>query len=477
MIIGLVRTKLVAVLIGPAGVGYVGVYHSLTSLASTVAGLGIQTSGVRDIAKHHAAENEVEVAKTVRTLRRISWLTGFAGMMILALLAPWLSRISFGTTDHAWAIASLGLIILLGNISGGQGAIIQGTRRIADLAKISIWGAIWGTVVSVCFYYFLGVRGIVPALLSLSGITLVISTYYASRIPVASFIPSWQETWQRSRSLVSFGIAMVVNGVLATGVAYLTRLLIAKELGIAAVGIYTAAYSLSAMFVQFVLGAMAADFYPRLTAEAHDPRRMVQLINEQTEIGLLLAFPGLVATLAFAPLVISIFYTSEFAEASDLLRWFVIGCMGRVISWPLGFSLLAKGQGRLFMLTETSFNFLHLLMVGLCLRYFGIVGAAIAFAGLYFTYSIGMLLVNRYTIDFRWSTAVARLIAWMIPTALLVFATSYWLKPFYALTVAVPVMIIVGILSARQLVRRVGPDNNLSKLLKLAPVVSRVIRG
>jgi PST family polysaccharide transporter len=64
---------------------------------------------------------------------------------------------------------------------------------------------------------------------------------------------------------------------------------------------------------------MGADYYPRLTGVAHDHAAVNRLVNEQTEIGLLLAVPGLLATLALAPWIIRLFYTSEFLPAVELL--------------------------------------------------------------------------------------------------------------------------------------------------------------
>ena len=49
--IGIVRTKAMAVLLGPAGFGLMGVYGSIASLAQSIAEMGINSSGVRQIAE------------------------------------------------------------------------------------------------------------------------------------------------------------------------------------------------------------------------------------------------------------------------------------------------------------------------------------------------------------------------------------------------------------------------------------------
>jgi antigen flippase len=477
MVIGLVRTKLVAILIGPSGIGLLGIFQSITGLASTVAGLGIQTSGVRDMAKFHGAEDHLGVARTVTTLQRVSWFTGVAGMLLLMLLAPQISVISFGSHDYTWSIIALGVTVLLANVAGGQGAVIQGTRRIGDLARISILSAPFGTLIAVGFYAWLGVDGIVPSLVVMSIVSLGISTYYARKINITKVKTSWQDSWKQSGTMIKFGLSMVASGVVGAVVTYLTRVLIIREFDLTAAGIFTAAFSLSGMFVQFVLGAMGADFYPRLTAISHDHPRMNQLINEQTEIGLLLAFPGLLGTLVLAPYALTVFYTKEFASAGDMLTWFIIGCMGRVVSWPLGFSLLAKGQGGLFMATETVFQILHLGLIWIGIRTVGLVGASVAFAILYLSYTIGMIFLTRQTIGFAWSTNVWYQIVWMTPLGTTVLLVLAFLPQSIAVPIGLTISVASGIQCLRQLTLRLGRDHKIARTIQLIPGGDYLLRG
>jgi antigen flippase len=469
MLIGLVRIKLVAVLIGPSGIGLLSIYQSITGLATTIAGLGINTSGVRELALYHSKGDDIGVAKTVCTLRRVCLFTGVVGMLLLALLSPWISEISFGSRGHAWEIAALGLTILLGNITAGQTAMMQGTRRIADIARISIWGAVIGTVISVGIYWKYGIVGMIPALLVLAIVSLLVSSHYANKIKLVETVTSWTETWNQSRGMILFGVSMVVSGVMVTGGAYATRLLVAGQFGIVGVGIYSAAFSVSGIFVQFVLGAMGADFYPRLTAESDNHPRMSELINQQTEVGLLLSFPSLLATLVFAPWVINVLYTSQFSDAYVLLQWFVFGCIGRVLSWPLGYSLLAKGQSMLFIYTEVAFSLLHLALIWIGMKTMGLQGTAAAFALLYFLYTVSMLIICRLTISFRWSSSIRQLLIWMIPVVIAILILSKFAGEFVTMLIGGGCSVVCGLVCLRQLACRLGREHSLIKHVRKTP--------
>ena len=93
---------------------------------------------------------------------------------------------------------------------------------------------------------------------------------------------------------------------------------------------------------------MGADFYPRLTAAIGDRHEANRLVNEQAQVSMLLAGPGVLATLVFAPLIVPVFYSAAFRDGIDLLRWLCIGVALRVITWPMGFIVVAHARQKVF---------------------------------------------------------------------------------------------------------------------------------
>src|SRR5579872_6594207 len=67
--IRILRTKAMAVLLGPSGFGLFGIYGSIEMLAENVAGMGVNSSGVRQIAEAAGSGNERRIAQTVAVLR------------------------------------------------------------------------------------------------------------------------------------------------------------------------------------------------------------------------------------------------------------------------------------------------------------------------------------------------------------------------------------------------------------------------
>lgn len=464
-LVGMVRVKIIAVLLGPAGVGLIGLYSSAVGLVGTVTSLGIASSGVREVALAHGQDDPQAVARTVKVLRRACWATGLLGWALSAAAAVPLSRWAFGDTTHAAAIAVLGVTLLLGSISGGQAALLQGVRRIGDLARIQVVAMLLNTVVAIGLYTWLREEGIVPVLLATAVVSLACSWWFARRVALYSVELPWRQAWCETRRLAKLGFAFMWSGLLLAGLGMFTIGLITRSHGLEAAGYYQAAWSLSGMFAAFVLSAMGTDFYPRLTAVIEDRMASGRAVNEQTEVGILLALPGLLATLAFGPWILELFYSKNFLPAAELMPWFILGVFGRVVSWPLGFIQLAKGASRVFVLTETTTMALWLVLVLVLVPPFGVVGTAYAFALVYVFYTLVMLGFSRNLIGFHWSHTVKQLLVLSSVMVALSFGLTFMAHGWIA-DVGGGLLTLVGsIVSLRGLGQRVGRTNRISRVL------------
>lgn len=472
LVLGMVRVKFAAVLIGPVGVGLLGNFQALQGVVAALAGFGIQSSAVRDVAQAISENDPEKVGRTILALQRFCWLSGLLGAVVMAGLSPLLSQWSFGSMAYATHIAWLALVILLGNLTGGQMALIQGMRRISDLARIQVFGAVAGTVITILVYKCLGINGIVPSLLLMACVQYVICSHFVRKIAIPSVKATWRDSFVEAGGMARLGFVFMWDGLLISVVFYLTRAWITQDLGIAAVGIFGAAFGLSGMLINFILHAMGADYYPLLTGLAQEHRAMVRLVNEQTEVGLLLAVPGLLATIFLAPFLVQLFYSSEFRPAVGLLQWFVLGCLGRVISWPLGFVILALNKSRLFLIVETLLNAIHLAFIWLGLQIASLEGAAIAFLGLYAVSTVLLFFLCKQLIGFRWSKEVINLMANLLPIVAVGFFCSRFLPIWVSSALGVIIVSITSLFCLRTLVTRIGVNHPLfSKITKIPGVI------
>jgi PST family polysaccharide transporter len=451
VIIGIVRTKLMAVLLGPAGFGMLAIYSSIADVARTVAEMGINSSGVRQIAEAAGSGDEARIGRVITILRRTSVVLGVSGAAFLLLFSDVLSRLSFGSAARSSMIALLSLAVLFRLLSDAQAALIQGLRRIGDLAKISVLGALVGTLVAIPVVYIYGEDGVVPSLVSMAGVSLAVSWWYSARIPIRRQSIKSSEVRGELGGLLKLGLAFMVSGFVMMGTAYVIRVIVFRHGGGHDAGLYQAAWTLAGLYVGFVLQAMGTDFYPRLVAAGRDNRECNRLVNEQAHVSLLLAGPGVIATLVFASMVILAFYSSQFEAAVGVLRWMCLGMALRVVSWPMGFIIVARGERALFVGTEVAWGVVSVGLAVLCIERFGLTGTGIAFFGSYVFHTVMLYPIVRSRTGFRWSAANRRDGLFFGSLATSVSLAQAMLSPLQALTIGGVAVVLAAAYSVRML--------------------------
>ncbi len=386
ILLGIVRTKVLAVLLGTTGVGLNGMFQSIAELMRSLTGLGLSFSSVKEIAEAKQSEDKERIGHTVTMLYRWLWLTGIVGMLLTIGLSPWLSDYVFGNRDHLPAICLLSFSVLAGTVSSGQLALLQGMRKIGSMAKASLYGAIGGLVTAVPLYWIFGLKGIVPALLAVSFIGLFFTWLFARRISVEKVLQNYRESLQRGGGMVKLGIFTVVSGLVSTLTLFLLRSFILQSDGVGHVGLFQAVWSVSNMYISGIMTSMAADYFPRLCSLNGDDPKTVRFTNEQTRFVLIVATPLIVMMLLVAPPILNLLYSNGFNAASTLLRWQIFGTFLKVIIWPLGFILLSKGRGARFLIVESTWFISYYVATRLLWPYYGLDAAGIAYVISYVIY-------------------------------------------------------------------------------------------
>lgn len=424
LFLSMIRAKFAAILIGVFGVGLLSGLTVVQGVAGAFIGFGIQSSAIRALGIALATNDFIEIRMIKKSLKYFCWLFGLVGMCLVALFSTSISNLTFNSAIYEVDIAGLGLVILLANVQAGNVALIQGLREIKLLAIMQILSGVAGTFATLVMYFWLGLRGIVPALVLMTLVQVLLSEWILWHMQIGNVKTNWNQLVLKFIEMARLGFPIMWSGILTGGMLYLSNYLIVQNIGLEAVGIYSAAFALSGIFVNFILSAMAADYYPRLAGLAHDKAEMRNLVNHQTEVGLLLAAPGLLLTITLAPLLINIFYSDEFLPAVNLLQWFVLGCFGRIISWPLGFIMLALNNAKLYFLIETGLQIVSIVLIYFGLKLFGLAGVAIAFFVQYIIYTVIVFYFAQHLIKFRWTAPSKNLLVNISALIIIAFITS-----------------------------------------------------
>lgn len=427
ILVGLLRMKVAAVVLGPAGVGLVGLLQQLMSTASTIAGMGMSNAGTRQIAESAGHDDRAAIASARRALLWATMTLAFAGALVLWLFREPLASLILDDAEKAGLVGWLAVGVALSVAAGSQGAMLNGLRRIGDLARISILSALISTLAAVPALITWGEQAIIVLLLAPPIASFLFGHLYVARLPRENLPPtSLPELKTQWGTLLRLGSAFMISGLVMVAGQLAVRTLMQKELGAESLGYFTAAWTISVTYIGFVLGAMGTDYYPRLTAVIHDHETANRIVNEQTEVALLLAGPIFLAMMALAPWVIELLYAESFAPAVEVLRWQILGDVLKIVSWPLGFIILAAAAGRTFLITETLGVVTFVLITWLGMPIVGIEAAGIGFVAMYVVYLPLVFWLAYQRTGLRWSSLTYKLISTLFLSCAAILALSKW---------------------------------------------------
>jgi antigen flippase len=236
--------------------------------------------------------------------------------------------------------------------------------------------AVAGAVVSILCFVILREDGIVPALVIGAFVQMLAAAFWSRGLPLPEPDSTTRWSGDVARSLLTLGGVSVLVGLQASFVGLVVRRLILGARDLEAVGIFQAAQGLSSLYATYILGAMSADFLPRLTSAMHDREAGNRMLNEQTTIALLLGLPGVLATIVFAPLAVPLFYSTEFAEAVPVLQFMALAVFGRLLAWPLGMALMAIDARTYWVVGEIVCSLVQVGTAWILLPSWGLMGAA-----------------------------------------------------------------------------------------------------
>ena len=466
ILIGIFKTKFVAIFLGTKGVGILGLLNAPIGLITSVTSLGIGYSAIRSISEAHSSGNGEYLARIITTFRRWVLFTGFFGMLLTIILSKWLSIYSFGNTSYFWSFILLSTTLFINDLSAGQRALLQGMRKLQSMAKASVIGAIFGLLTSIPIYYYFGISGIVPSLIISAISVLVLSWYFARQITIDKVTVSYKESFFEGKEMIKFGILLSISiqiGALAT---YLINSYISFNGGIEQVGLYSAGTTLVITSVGLIFNAMGMDFYPKLAAISKDNFKIRTMVNQQVLMSVIIIMPILICLLALMPIIVQVLLSKEFIKLIPFVNLTVLSVLLKAVCFPIGYISFAKGDSKVFFWLEGVFsNILNLCLSVIFYHFWGLVGIGIGFI---ISYSIYLLVIytitnKRYNFSFD-KTLYPILLSSILFIVLTFLSINYFSS--YLLYITLAVLTLSGTMYSLF---------QLNKLMNLKPVVIKFL--
>ncbi|MFA4045375.1 oligosaccharide flippase family protein [Prevotella sp. PCHR] len=434
ILIGLVRNKLIALILGPDGVGLISLFNSIIKLVSDFTNLGISTSAVRTISEHFDTGDERKISRSIVVIRSWSLLTAVLGMLVCVVFSQLLDSWTFSWGDHTLHIILLSPTVALMAVTGGEIAILKSTRQLRSLAVVSVYHFAGALVLSVPVICYWGEAGIVPSMF----ITALWQMFVAIRFSCRRYpfaVSFGKPVLREGGGMIRLGVAFVLAAVVGSASDFAIRSYLNNTGSLGVVGLYNAGYMMSIVYGGMIFSAMETDYFPRLAAINSVGKVLNDTVNRQIEASLLIIAPLLVVFMVGLPVIIPLLYSNAFMPVAGMMHAMILALYMRAIKLPLAYMPLARGDSLLYLVLESAYAVVVVALVVLFYDLWGLTGTGYAMlltAVLDFV-MLSFAMYRKY--GFVFSRNVARYALLQVSAGLLSFAVTfidtpwlYWLS-------------------------------------------------
>lgn len=423
IMLGLVRTKLIALLLGPSGMGLSSLFNTTVGFVSQATNLGVPFSAIRHISELYDQGDNEALAHFVKVVRAWSVLTALMGMLVCVLIGPLLSQTIFAWGNHSLHFMLLAPAVGMIAITGGETAILKGMRSLGSIALIQVFAAIAAVVISIPIYFLFGESGIVPVIVLMALATLLPTLRCSLRL-----MP-FQCTGMRGilgegMEMVRLGVAFTLAAVFGSASEMLIRSYLNVVGDLDVLGLYNAGYMLTITYAGMVFTAMETDYFPRLSGVQHDIEATNLTVNRQMEVSLLLLSPMLAALMIGLPILIPLMFSSQFLPVVEMAQVAALAMYLKVLTMPVAYITLARGYSLSFLFLETSYFVVFVLLFVFCYEHWGLYGTGVAIT---LAHVFEFLLVNGYAYKkygYRFSATVCGYAVVQVGIGLLAFIVT-----------------------------------------------------
>ena len=308
-------------------------------------------------------------------------------------------------------------------ITGGETAVLKGTRQLTNLMMISFYYVLITAVISVPIYYYIGEKGIVPSLVLAAFVNTVLALYCSTK-KYPYRLSFNKELLVKGSSMIRLGIALVLAGILGSGADFLIRTILNTYGYLDEVGLYNAGYMMIFVYAGIVFSAMESDYFPRLSAIRDDVEAQNKCVNQQIEVTLLLISPLLIAFLIGMPILLPLLYSGHFMPVLGMIQVAVMAMFVRALALPVEYIPLAKGNSILYLFIEALYDIMIVVLTFVLYNWMGLLGVGVALTLSMIVDYVVAYIVIKAKYGYSISIEVLKYVAMQFPLGILAFLVT-----------------------------------------------------
>lgn len=391
MCTGLISVKIVAAIIGPAGVALVGQLNNFSQIALSLATGGINSGITKYVAEYK--DDSSKVKQCLATAFKITITCSLIIGLLLLLLCRQLSSLIMMTPQYWYVFAIFGITILFYGLNNMLVSIVNGYKQFNKYVKVNIVSSIFGVAFTVALVLLWGLPGALISAVTFQSLMIFVSVLMLRKL-------EWlRKDWligKFKKTIASqyfrYALMALVSAFMLPVSQMLLRGYVISDISITEAGWWEGMNRISAMYLMAITSSFSVYYLPRLS-EIHNRFELRHEIFKCYKVIVPLLLAGFTAVYFLRFFIVRLLFTQEFMPMTQLFIWQMAGDFFKICSWLLSFLMVAKSMTKAFISSEIIFTLSYLGIGYLFVRFNGIVGLCQAYLINYVLYMIAMVVL------------------------------------------------------------------------------------
>jgi PST family polysaccharide transporter len=393
MLTGLISVKIVASIIGPAGVALVGQLNNFTSIAMAVSCGGINNGITKYISEFK--EDKGAIRGYVSTALRITVICSLCVGLFLIIFHRFLSEYVMLSSEYGYVFVIFGFTVLFYALNMMLTSIINGFKEFKRYVRINIVNGIVGLIFTLVLVLTSGLKGALISAVTYQSVMLLVTIWMIRKVPWFTWgIFKEKLNGAISKKYFRYTLMTLTTAATVPVSQMLLRGYVISEISSVDAGCWEGMNRISNMYLLIITSSFSVYYLPRLS-ELTDPKELRYEIFRSYKILIPMLIGGFALVYLLRSFIIRLLFTSDFLPMENLFIWQLFGDFFKICSWLLSYLMVAKSMHKSFVFTEIAFSLTFIGLGFLFMSRNGVVGITQGYFVNYILYMLCMIFIFR----------------------------------------------------------------------------------
>ncbi len=390
---GIVSTKIIAVILGPAGVAILGNFNNILGILTSFSNGAISNGIIKYIAENY--ENKTEQKNVISNAIKFTIVSAIIITTFTLTFNRQITMITIKNEKYSYATIFMGISIVFYGFNLTVSAILNGYREMKYLVINNIISSTVMMILAIVITKTFGLAGALINAMIAQVIISIVNIYFVKKLNLIKLNMLFKKVDKELLiKLSKFAIMAIVSAVVVPMSTFIIRNYVIDNFSMQEAGYIQGVWSISSSYLMVITTTLSVYYLPTLSILKSNTE-LRREIKRGYKFILPIAILGAVVIFISKDIIINILYTKEFLPMRNYFFFQNLGDIFKIASFLLAYLMIAKAMTKWYILSEIIFAITSVVFSISFMKLFGPIGATYGYALNYFIYLIFVIILFR----------------------------------------------------------------------------------